>query len=270
MKHLSRLLLLSLIAVFSQSIFPQDVPYVPTSPQVVNAMLTLAEVTKDDVVYDLGSGDGRIVIAAARDFGARGVGVDSNPVRINESRENAKRENVEDRVEFHEQNLFETDISEADVIAIYLLNSVNLKLRPKFLEELRPGTRIVSHAFDMDDWEPDTHQDVDNRDVYLWIVPENASGTWENNNLVLELDQEFDKVSGTISLGGQQHNITEATLKGNNLNLTAGSLEFEGEIENDQISGRIISETENVDFRATRTNGTKRPLDPTASMMERR
>jgi precorrin-6B methylase 2 len=273
MKQLSRLLLLLMIAVFSyQSSYAQDVPYVPTTPEVVNAMLTLAEVNSDDVLYDLGCGDGRIVVAAARDFGAKGVGVDSNPVRIKESNQNAENNGVQDKVEFHEQNLFETDISEASVIAIYLLNSVNLKLRPKFLEELEPGTRVVSHAFDMDDWEPDAHREVDNRDVYLWIIPENVSGTWDGDEVTMELDQEFQKVTGTIKAGDEQYNITEATLEGKNLTFTAegsnSSLKFEGEIEDDRLNGNFSSGSQDMknDFQATRMDGTKRPLDPTATM----
>jgi precorrin-6B methylase 2 len=275
MKYLSRLLLVLLIAVFSQTSFSQDVPYVPTSPEVVNAMLTLAEVDEDDIVYDLGSGDGRIVIAAARDFGAKGVGVDSNPVRIRESNENARQNGVEDKVEFHEGNLFDAEIKEATVIAIYLLNSVNLKLRPKFLEDLKPGTRIVSHAFDMAEWEPIVHQEVDNRDVYLWIVPENASGRWEDNNITFELDQEFQKVNGRVSAGNDEFSIRDAHLEGKNLTFTAegnnSSLNFDGEIDGDRITGRITSDDGRLDenFSASRTVGTKNPLDPTAVLNNR-
>jgi precorrin-6B methylase 2 len=275
MKYLSRLLLVLLIAVFSQTSFSQDVPYVPTSPEVVNAMLTLAEVDEDDIVYDLGSGDGRIVIAAARDFGAKGVGVDSNPVRIRESNENARQNGVEDKVEFHEGNLFDAEIKEATVIAIYLLNSVNLKLRPKFLEDLKPGTRIVSHAFDMAEWEPIVHQEVDNRDVYLWIVPENASGRWEGNNITFELDQEFQKVNGRVSAGNDEFSIRDAQLEGKNLTFTAegnnSSLNFDGEIDGDRITGRITSDDGRLDenFSASRTVGTKNPLDPTAVLNNR-
>jgi precorrin-6B methylase 2 len=272
MKYLSRLLLLFITAGFIQLSYSQDVPYVPTSPEVVNAMLTLAEVSENDVVYDLGCGDGRIVVAAARDFGAKGVGVDSNPVRIEESKQNAKQAGVTDKVEFYEQNLFETDIKDASVIAIYLLNSVNLKLRPKFLEDLKPGTRIVSHAFDMDDWEPTEHKEVDNRDVYLWIVPENASGNWKDENITLELDQEFQKINGTITAGSEQYEISEAELDGKELTFTAegsnGTLKFEGEIDGDKLSGRITSDNDkvNTEFNASRIEGTKRALDPTASM----
>jgi len=148
-----------------------DVIFVPTPDTVVQAMLDVANVTSSDVVYDLGCGDGRIVIAAARDRGARGVGIDIDPSRIREATANARAAGVTDKVQFMEADLFATDISEATVVTLYLLPSLNRKLMPKLLEELRPGTRIVSHAFDMGDWAPDKHLEVDGRDVYFWTVP---------------------------------------------------------------------------------------------------
>jgi precorrin-6B methylase 2 len=275
MKYFSRLIVLVLFAAFAKLSFSQDVPYVPTSPEVVNAMLKLAEVNEDDLLYDLGCGDGRIVVAAARDFGARGVGVDSNPVRIKESNENAKNNGVTDKVKFYEENLFETDISDATVIGIYLLNSVNLKLRPKFLSDLKPGTRVVSHAFDMDDWQPDAHQEVDNRDIYLWIIPENTSGTWESGNVTLELDQRFQEVSGTVSTGNNIYNISEAKLDGQNLTFTVevngSTVEFKGTIDGDQLKGKFNSQNDNFNqnFNATRSEGTKKSLDPSANNRNR-
>jgi SAM-dependent methyltransferase len=150
-----------------------DVPYVPTPQTVVDAMLSLAAVTKDDVVYDLGCGDGRIVISAAKKHGARGVGVDIDPDRIQEANANAKTAGVSDRVKFIEQDLFQTDFKDASVVTLYLLPDINLKLRPKLLSELKPGTRVVSHAFDMGDWKPDKTESVDgNRTIYFWIIPE--------------------------------------------------------------------------------------------------
>lgn len=149
-----------------------DVPYVPTRPEVVNAMLELAGVTEDDVVYDLGCGDGRIVITAAKEYGASGKGIDIDPERISEAKENAREAGVEDKVEFVRANLFESDFSEASVVTLYLLSSVNMKLRPILLKQLKPGTRIVSHAFDMGDWEPDETRTVDGARIYLWTVPE--------------------------------------------------------------------------------------------------
>ena len=149
-----------------------DVIFVPTPPAVVQAMLEVAKVTKGDIVYDLGSGDGRIPIAAVRDFGAlRATGIDIDPERIREANANAEVAEVTDRVRFLNQDLFETDISEATVVTLYLLPSLNLKLRPKLNAELKPGTRIVSHAFNMGDWEPDQELEVGGRRVYFWTIP---------------------------------------------------------------------------------------------------
>lgn len=152
-----------------------DVPYVPTPPEVVEQMLQVANVTGDDVLYDLGSGDGRIVITAAQKFGTRGVGVDLDPQRVQEAKQNAQEAGVGDRVEFRQQDLFETDFSSATVVTLYLLPEVNLKLRPKLLAELKPGTRIVSHQFDMGDWKPERVVEVEGRTVYYWVVPEKAA-----------------------------------------------------------------------------------------------
>lgn len=153
-----------------------DVPYVPTPDEVVEAMLKLAKVKKGDMVYDLGCGDGRVVITAAKKFGARGVGVDIDPQRILESKENAEKEGVADRVKFFEQDLFETDIKDATVVTLYLLPSINMKLRPKLLKDLKPGTRIVSNSFDMGDWKPDKKEIVGMHTIYFWIVPSKSAG----------------------------------------------------------------------------------------------
>lgn len=146
-----------------------DVIYVPTPQEVVDAMLKLAKVSGSDVVYDLGSGDGRIPITAARVYGARAVGFDINPVRIAEANANLKAAGVGDKVRFVEGDLFEQDLSEASVITLYLLPSLNLKLRPT-LWKLKPGTRIVSHSFDMGDWKPEATETINGRTIYLWIV----------------------------------------------------------------------------------------------------
>ncbi len=148
-----------------------DVIFVPTPQDVVDAMLKVAKVGPNDVLYDLGSGNGIIPVTAAKQYGTRGVGFDIDPQRIQEANENAKKNGVTDKVKFLQADLFEQDFSEATVISLYLLNSLNLKLRPKLLE-LKPGTRIVSHAFDMGDWEPDETLDVNGRRVYFWTVPE--------------------------------------------------------------------------------------------------
>ncbi len=150
----------------------RDVPYVPTPESVVKRMLELGEVGSDDVIYDLGSGDGRIVITAAKQYGARGVGIDIDPERIQEANANAQKAGVIDRVRFRQQDLLQADFSEATVVTLYLLPEVNLRLRPQLLNQLRPGTRIVSHAFDMGDWKPEQVVEVDGRTIYAWTVPE--------------------------------------------------------------------------------------------------
>lgn len=148
-----------------------DVPYVPTRPEVVDAMLKLANVTSKDVVYDLGCGDGRIVITAARKYGATGKGIDINPERIAEAKANAAQAKVGDKVKFVVADLFKTDFSPASVVTLYLLNSVNMRLRPLLLSQLKPGTRIVSHAFDMGDWKPEKTVEVEGATIYLWTIP---------------------------------------------------------------------------------------------------
>jgi ribosomal protein L11 methylase PrmA len=152
----------------------KDVPYVPTPQVVVEKMLEVAAVTKDDVVYDLGSGDGRIVITAAKKYGVRGVGVDIDPDRVKEANANALQAGVADRAKFIEQDLFKTDLKEASVVTLYLLPEVNLRLRPKLWQELKPGTRVVSHAFDMGDWKPEQTLQVEGRTIYYWVIPKVA------------------------------------------------------------------------------------------------
>jgi len=147
-----------------------DVPYVPTPEDVVEEMLTMAGVKKGDILYDLGCGDGRIVITAAQKFGIRGVGIDIDPARIKEARANAEKAGVTRLVKFIEQDLFEATIGEATVVTLYLLPSINLKLRPKLFRELKPGTRIVSHSFDMGDWKPEKQQDVSGETLYYWVI----------------------------------------------------------------------------------------------------
>jgi len=156
-----------------------DVPYVPTTDEAVEAMLKLGQVKKTDIVYDLGCGDGRIVIAAAKKFGAHGVGIDINPERIAEAKENAKKAGVENLVRFEENDLFLADFHEATVVTLFLLPNVNLKLRPKLLQELKPGTRVVSNTFDMGDWKAEKEATVGSTDeesylshrLYLWTIP---------------------------------------------------------------------------------------------------
>ncbi|MFN6569367.1 class I SAM-dependent methyltransferase [Dendronalium sp. ChiSLP03b] len=151
---------------------PGDVPYVPTPQPVVDAMLKVAKVNKNDILYDLGSGDGRIVVTAAQKYGTRGTGIDIDPQRIKEANENAQKAGVTDRVKFVQQDLFNTNLSDATVVTLYLLPDINLKLRPKLFKELKPGTRIVSHAFDMGDWKPQQTLQVEGKTIYYWVVPE--------------------------------------------------------------------------------------------------
>jgi tRNA G37 N-methylase Trm5 len=157
-----------------------DVPYVPTATEVVEQMLKMAKVSDNDIVYDLGSGDGRIPITAVKKYNAKkATGVEINPDLVQKSQENAKEAGVSDRVNFLQQDLFKTDLSDATVVTLYLLPQVNLKLRPKLLQELKPGTRIVSHAFDMGDWTPERVEQVKDKNgrtytIYQWTVPENV------------------------------------------------------------------------------------------------
>jgi tRNA G37 N-methylase Trm5 len=155
---------------------PLDVPYVPTHEALVEEMLKMAKVGKNDMLYDLGSGDGRIVITAAKKYGTRGVGYDLDPERVSEARENARKAGVMDRVRFEQQDIFTARIADATVVTMYLLPDVNLRLRPKLLSELKPGTRIVSHNYDLGDWKPLQRKEMDvtgvSHTLYLWVVPQ--------------------------------------------------------------------------------------------------
>jgi len=179
-RKVSSLLLLSGLALapaFAQEkkLRDPDVIFVPTPQNVVDEMLKLAQVHKGDVVYDLGCGDGRLVVTAAKQYGVRAVGIDINPVRIKESEENARQAGVTDRVSFRNEDLFEADIKEATVVTLYLLQSLNEKLRPKLWKDLKPGTRIVSHTFDMGDWKPEKEMEIEGRRIYLWTIPVNKA-----------------------------------------------------------------------------------------------
>jgi SAM-dependent methyltransferase len=206
-----------------------DVPYVPTRPEVVAKMLEMARVGKDDVLYDLGCGDGRIVITAAKLYGTRGVGVDLNPERIRECHENAKKEGVTSLVTFLQQDLFQTDFHEASVVMLYLMPSVNLRLRPILFAQIRPGARVISHDFSMGTWEPDDSAMVEAggliHEVYSWMIPANVSGSWawtlrEGGKLVpcrLDLEQHFQVISGKVNIGGQDLPLISPTLVGDRI-----------------------------------------------------
>jgi ribosomal protein L11 methylase PrmA len=179
MRYLCGLLLLGVLAAlpFAGAQNPEDkvtcrIVYVPTDQAVVDKMLEMAKVKKDDIVFDLGCGDGRIVCSAAKKYGARGIGIDIDPARIKEANENAKTANVTRLVTFRQEDLFLAGWKEASVITLYLLPELNLKLRPRLWAELKPGTRIVSHAFDMGDWKPEKKLESNGRTVYFWTIPE--------------------------------------------------------------------------------------------------
>lgn len=227
----------------------RDVPFVPTPPEVVEAMLELAEVGPDDVVYDLGSGDGRIVVTAAKKYGARGVGVDIDPERIADGRANAREAGVEDRVRFIQGDLFEVDLSPATAVTLYLLPNINLKLRPKLLAELKPGTPVVSHAFDMGDWEPETVRSVGNSTVYKWTIPARASGVWEyriptpdgrleQHRLVVA--QRLDRLHGHVTIDGSTHAIVDGRVRGTEMSFGVERTGADGSAVVQRYTGRVI------------------------------
>lgn len=204
-----------------------DVPYVPTPEAVVLGMLQLANVNSNDVVYDLGSGDGRLVITAAQKFGAkRAVGVEINPGLINQSNQNAKQAGVSDRVQFIQQDLFQTDFRDASVVTLYLLPKINLQLRPKLLSELKPGSRVVSHAFTMGDWRPDRKVTINDRLAYLWIIPANVGGTWtgtvstqagQSIPYTIGIAQKYQTARATVNAAGQTISFPQVSLVGDRL-----------------------------------------------------
>jgi len=231
-----------------------DVPYEPTTYGIAKEMLNMAGVTSKDLVYDLGCGDGRIVIMAAKERGARGVGVDLDPERIRESNENAMVYGVSHLVRFYEQNLFDTDISQATVVMLYLYPEVNIKLRPKLLKELKPGTRIVSHSHTMGDWENDATHRVEGHDLHFFVVPANVTGTWrwdepDGRRISLSLTQKFQRVKGSMTIGAEAYPIMEGSLRGNTLlfsveRMGRGSKEvfsYEGQVAGDTIQGKITN-----------------------------
>jgi precorrin-6B methylase 2 len=243
-----------------------DVPYVPTPPSVVKRMLELAQVGKNDFVIDLGSGDGRIAIAAAKDFGARALGVDLDPQRISEANENAAKAGITDRVSFRQQNLFETVIKDANVITMYLLSSVNLQLRPRLLEELRPGTRLVSHAFSMGDWHADTYEQVDGREVFLWIVPAKVEGRWTVRDgartFTMQIEQKYQELKGNATIDGRSVPLVNAKLNGDQIVFTleiGGKPEtFQGKVDSDRLDATGGPVATKRDWSATRAAGDKK------------
>jgi SAM-dependent methyltransferase len=237
--------------------------YVPTPQNIVDKMLEVAKVTKDDYVFDLGSGDGRIPITAAARYGARGFGVDINPKLIREARANAKEAGVADRVEFRRQDLFKTSVRDASVVALYLFVWANVKLRPRLISELRPGSRIVAHDFPIgDDWQPDVEEDVENRTVYLWYVPAQVAGQWEftggPEGLTVQLRQRFQVIQGTASIGGRTMPLQNASLRGDAIEFTIASdagkpLLFRGRVNGDRMEAQANGADAVTGWSAART-----------------
>jgi precorrin-6B methylase 2 len=208
----------------------KDVVWVPTPQAVVDTMLDMAKVTKNDFVMDLGSGDGRTVITAAK-RGARAMGIEYNPDMVDLSIRNAKTEGVTERATFVKADLFETDLSKANVITMFLLPSINMKLRPKLLD-LAPGTRIVSNTFTMEDWQADETTTVTDGcssswcTALLWIVPAKVAGTWNTPNGALTLTQNFQMISGTLG-----NVAVQGRLRGNEITFSAGSTKYTGTVD---------------------------------------
>jgi len=265
---------------------PLDVPYVPSKPEIVATMLRMAKVTKNDLLYDLGCGDGRIVITAAQLYGTRGVGVDIDPDRVQESQENAAKANVGHLVKFLEQDIFQADFHEATVVSLYLLTSVNLRLRPNLLAQLRPGTRIVSHNYAMDTWKPDDSAVVmvneTTHNVYFWVVPANVSGVWEGSWVEgsrktafgLELEQHFQWPSGTIKRADSDETLTDISLNGDKLQFTASGgdisegseMIFTGRVTGNEMQGTVeIKKSDGrnnqTSWKAKRNPMSMKPLD---------
>ncbi|MEH6498382.1 MAG: class I SAM-dependent methyltransferase [Pseudoalteromonas distincta] len=227
-----------------------DVPYVPTPPDVVQRMLEMAEVQPDDNLIDLGSGDGRIVVAAVRDFDVQNaLGIDLDPERVAEARAIAEQEGIADRATFEQGDLFEKDLSEASVLTMYLLSTVNARLRPVILETMEPGTRIVSHAFDMGPWEADEFDTVNGASVYLWIVPAQVGGQWrlsmaEGEQATLMLQQNYQELHASADRDGTDIAVTDPKLKGDEIRFSIGRDEYVGKVEGDRIVAADGSDVE--------------------------
>jgi hypothetical protein len=274
-----------------------DVPYVPTPAKVVDTMLSLAGVGPKDYLIDLGSGDGRIVIAAAKRFGTRGFGVDIDGALVDEARREAQKQGVSDKVAFYARNLFITDISRASVITMYLFPQVNMRLRPRLFAELKPGTRIVSHDFDMDEWKPDEKITVPvpdkpygepKSDVYLWIIPANAAGTWRwrlgngaaARDYEIVLEQTFQMLSGRASVASQPARLANARLRGEAIEFALTARidgrevrhEFSGRVSGDAISGQAVlhaTPPQRLEWNAIRVARGRIGLEPSAPSSER-
>jgi SAM-dependent methyltransferase len=225
-------------------------PYIPSTRQNVDEMLRLAAVQSTDVVYDLGSGDGRIVITAAREWGARGVGIEIDGKLVAQSREAARREGVADRVSFREGDVFAADLSEATVVTMYLLTSLVHRLQPKLLGELKPGTRIVAHDYGFDGWKPD-HQVSVSKNFYLYVVPAKVAGKWRMTASLpkgareydMDLEQRYQEVKGGARVAGGFLPAFEARLNGERLGFVLAeddiTYRYEGRVRGDAIEGTV-------------------------------
>ena len=233
----------------------KDVVWVPTSQTLVEKMLDVAKVTANDYVMDLGSGDGRTVIAAAK-RGARATGIEYDPAMVELSTRNAAKEGVSDRANFVKADLFETDLSKASVITMFLLSDINLRLRPKILD-LKPGTRVVSNTFTMGDWTADETVEAD-RDcrsfckAYFWLVPAKVDGKWRVQDGELTLEQKYQMVSGTLKTGNVVAPITGGKLSGDEIAFTAGDTSFHGRVNGKTIEGTSERGGAKTAWRATR------------------
>jgi SAM-dependent methyltransferase len=216
----------------------KDVVWVPTPQALVDKMLDMAKVTPKDYVIDLGSGDGRTVITAAK-RGSKALGIEYNPEMVELSKRNAAKEGVSDKASFMKADLFETDFSQAQVITMFLLPSINIKLRPKILN-LKPGTRIVSNTFDMEDWKPDEDATVENCTnwctAHLWIVPAKVDGTWKTGQGDLTIKQSFQNITGTLKNGSAVTPIN-GKLHGSQITFTSGSTQYTGNVNGNSIDG---------------------------------
>lgn len=220
----------------------KDVVWVPTQDEHVRRMLDMAGVTKDDYVVDLGSGDGRTVIFAAQ-RGARAHGIEYNPELVALSKRNAQAAGVAERATFEEADIFESDFSEADVVTLFLLSTLNMKLRPTLLD-MEPGTRVVSNTFTMQDWEPDDQLVTDSPcasfcNAYKWVVPAKVEGSWQLGDGQLALRQTFQMLSGTLTRDGTEHPISEAKMNGREIIFTAGNQRYKGSVADDRMTGDV-------------------------------
>ena len=254
-----------------------DAPFVRTPDNVIAEILAKAGVGKDDVLYDLGSGDGRIVTEAARQTGCRAVGIEIDADLVNDSIRNAVRAGVYDRVRFVVADIFKEDFSEATVVTIYMTGDVNRRLRPKLLRELKPGSRIATYTFDMGDWKPDDTLSFGWEDAYFWIVPANASGKWiwtegkgrSKTRWELELKQAFQEISGQLIRNGHHFAVREGKIKGDEIRFTldrdpaakAALVEFTGRIRGNTIVGVIAAETSSRTWKASRNPATMLRID---------